>query len=370
MVEEEVVAAGITNERVWAAMRDVPRHLFVPAPERHLAYYDLALPIGEGQTISPPFVVAGMTQALRPRAADKVLEIGTGSGYQAAVLSLLVAEVYSIEIVPPLGQAAERTLRRLGYENVHTKIGDGFQGWREHAPFDKIIVTCSPESIPSPLVEQLREGGTIVIPLGERYQQTLYRFTKIDGDLKAESLAPTFFVAMTGAAESLRRFRDDSGVPRLVNGGFETADDRGRPDGWYYVRQAEVVTDAEAPEGERFLRFRNETPGRGAQSLQALGIDGGKVQALEVAVSVACREVRGGRSAQELPCVTLVFFDDERAPLGSQVLGPWSGTFRWTSRRARLQVPAAARLAVLSAGMNGAVGELSLDRLSIEPVLE
>ncbi|MCH5375348.1 MAG: protein-L-isoaspartate(D-aspartate) O-methyltransferase, partial [Planctomycetes bacterium] len=152
MVREEVVEAGVTDPRVCDAMRQTPRHLFVPASSRRLAYYDMALPIGGGQTISPPFIVAMMTQALEPRPQDKVLEIGTGSGYQAAVLSPLVADVYSIEIVPSLGRSARRVLQQLKYENVHTKIGDGFQGWAEHAPFDKIIVTCSPEKIPPPLV--------------------------------------------------------------------------------------------------------------------------------------------------------------------------------------------------------------------------
>ncbi len=143
----------------------------------------MALPIGDSQTISSPFIVALMTAALDPQPTDKVLEIGTGSGYQAAVLSPLVEHVYSIEIVEELGQTAKRTLSRLDYKNVSTRIGDGFLGWPNAAPFDKIIVTCSPESVPRPLIEQLREGGQMIIPVGERYQQTLYRMTKKDGEL-------------------------------------------------------------------------------------------------------------------------------------------------------------------------------------------
>ena len=365
MVREEVAGAGITDERVCAALRETPRHLFVPAAQQRSAYFDMALPIGGGQTISPPFVVASMTQALNPQPTDKVLEIGTGSGYQAAVLSPLVAEVYSIEIVESLGRTAEQTLRRLNYANVHTRVGDGFLGWPEHAPFDKIIVTCSPEQVPAPLVEQLREGGTMVVPLGKRYQQTLYRFRKVAGKLESESLEPTFFVPMTGAAEERRQRREDSGLPNLVNGSFESTDNENHPLGWYYVRQAEIVTGPEAAAGERFLRFRNETPGRGAQALQALGIDGRQVRQLDVSLKVETRDVRPGQSAQEVPRLGLSFFDEQRAPLGTQTLGPWTGTIPRTTKQVRISVPARCRLAVLAVGMFGAVGELSIDQLSV-----
>ena len=151
-----------------------------------------------------------------------MLEIGTGSGYQAAVLSGLVKNVYTIEIVKPLGERARQTFKRLRYKNVETKIGDGYQGWAEHAPFDKIIVTCSPEEVPAPLVEQLREGGRIVIPLGERYQQTLCSMIKQDGKLVVESSEPTFFVPMTGRAETLRAGQSEPPLTALVNGDFES----------------------------------------------------------------------------------------------------------------------------------------------------
>src|SRR4029077_19634839 len=155
MVDKEIVAAGVTNERVVRAMRETPRHEFVPANQREFAYYDMALPIGDAQTISPPFIVAYMTQEIDPQPTDRVLEIGTGSGYQAAILSPLVKDVYTIEIVDPLGRRADRTLKRLDYKNVFTRVGDGYQGWAEAAPFDKIIVTCSPEKVPQPLIDQL-----------------------------------------------------------------------------------------------------------------------------------------------------------------------------------------------------------------------
>ncbi|MBN1588865.1 MAG: protein-L-isoaspartate(D-aspartate) O-methyltransferase, partial [Pirellulales bacterium] len=254
MVDEELVAAGVKDARVIKAMRTTPRHEFVPVPQRPYAYFDMALPIGNRQTISAPFVVGYMTEQLDPKPTDRVLEIGTGSGYQAAVLSPLVADVYTIEIVEPLGRRAAKTLERLKYTNVHTKIGDGYQGWPEHAPFDKIIVTCSPEQVPKALADQLAEGGQMIIPVGERYQQTLYRLTKRDGKLLREKLRPTLFVPMTGAAETERRVQPDPSHPKLVNGDFEefaetkpapnaAPDAAGlkKPDGWHYQRQLEVI---------------------------------------------------------------------------------------------------------------------------------
>ena len=221
MAVEDIAAGGVTDPRVLKSMRTTLRHEFVPPPQRHLAYVDMALPIGEKQTISGPFVVAYMTERLEPRSTDRVLEIGTGSGYQAAVLSPLVKTVYSIEINKPLGEKAARILARLGYKNVITKIGDGFQGWPEHAPFDKIIVTCSPEEIPEPLVDQLAEGGRMVIPVGERYDQMLVLLTKRDGEMVRESLVPSLFVPMTGEAEEARVVQPDGTRPAIGTGGFE-----------------------------------------------------------------------------------------------------------------------------------------------------
>ena len=270
--EYEIVTAGVKDSRVCNAIRNTPRHEFLPTTLRRYAYLDMALPIGDGQTISSPFTVAYMTEQLHPDPADKVLEIGTGSGYQAAVLGGLVAEVYSIEIVEPLGKRAAKTLHRLGYTNVFTKIGDGYQGWAEHAPYDKIIVTCSPESVPKPLVQQLKEGGRLVIPLGQRYQQTLILFTKVKGALKPEPLQPTFFVPMVGRAEDERETPAEPAEPVLVNGDFSRVLGD-QPIGWYYVRQGKVEAAGPKP-GDACLTFRNETPGRSAQALQAVGIDG------------------------------------------------------------------------------------------------
>src|SRR6478735_7506669 len=221
LVDEILVPAGIKDPRVIQAMKDTPRHEFVPLEHRAKSYYDMGLPIGDSQTISSPLIVAQMTQALKPAAADKVLEIGTGSGYQAAVLSPLVKDVYTIEIVEKLGIKAKSTLERLGYKNVHTKVGDGFAGWPEFAPFTKIIATCAPEKVPQPLIDQLADGGILVAPVGERYSQTLYVMTKKQGKLEREALLPTLFVPMTGKAEDTRERKPDPDNPRLVNGSFE-----------------------------------------------------------------------------------------------------------------------------------------------------
>ena len=189
---------GIKDARVLDAMRTVPRHEFVPLPERHRAYGDHPLPIGHGQTISQPFIVAFMTEQLRPQPKDRVLEIGTGSGYQAAILAGLVREVFTIEIVAPLAQRAEADLRRLGYTNVFVKAGDGYQGWPEHAPFDAIIVTCAPDEIPKPLVAQLRDGGRMIIPVGpDGGVQELVLLEKRGAEMKQTKVLPVRFVPMT-----------------------------------------------------------------------------------------------------------------------------------------------------------------------------
>jgi protein-L-isoaspartate(D-aspartate) O-methyltransferase len=362
LVEYEIAAAGVKDARVCDAMRATPRHEFIPASMRRYAYFDIAVPIGEGQTISSPFTVAYMTEQLRPEPTDTVLEIGTGSGYQAAVLSPLVAKVYSIEIVEPLGKRAAQTLRRLGYQNVETKIGDGYQGWPEHAPFDKIIVTCSPENVPKPLVEQLKEGGRLVVPLGRRYQQTLYLFQKRGGALQAERLQPTFFVPMMGRAEEERILRPEGAAPALANGDFKQVSG-GQPVGWYYVRQGKVET-AETPSG-KCLSFRNASRGRAAQALQAVGVDGRRTQEIEISLRVRGQNVRGGSLAEQQPCLMVAFFNANRQPAGRFRIGPWSGSFDWVEKRLRIKVPPAARLASVEVGLWGGTGELSVAELSL-----
>ena len=196
MVREQLLPRGISHPGVLDAMGRVPRHALVPEALRSQAYGDHPLPIGLGQTISQPFIVAFMTQALEPRPSDRVLEIGTGSGYQAAVLSTLVAQVYSMELLEPLARRAEGDLRRLGYRNVRVRCGDGFKGWPEEAPFDAIIVTCAPEQVPQPLVDQLKEGGRMIIPVGTREAQELILLTKREGQLQRRAVLPVRFVPM------------------------------------------------------------------------------------------------------------------------------------------------------------------------------
>jgi protein-L-isoaspartate(D-aspartate) O-methyltransferase len=196
MVEQQLKSRGIKDERVLTAMAKVPREEFVPANERRDAYGDGPLPIGYDQTISQPYIVAFMTEQLRLKSADRLLEIGSGSGYQAAVLSELVADVYTVEIVEPLAETAKATLQRLGYQNVHLKVGDGYLGWPEEAPFDAIIVTCAPDKVPQAFVDQLKDGGRMVIPVGERFAQQLYLLEKKNGQLKESATLPVRFVPM------------------------------------------------------------------------------------------------------------------------------------------------------------------------------
>lgn len=202
MVAEQLAGPGrnITNALVLAAMGKVPRHEFVPERLRSEAYLDCPLPIGHGQTISQPFIVAFMTEQLEPQPTDRVLEIGTGSGYQAAVLAELVAKVYTIEIVEDLARQAAADLRRLGYTNVCVRTGDGYQGWPEAGPFDAIIVTCAPEAVPPPLVEQLKEGGRLILPVGPPWYQRMVLLRKKGGKLERHAVMPVRFVPMTGAS--------------------------------------------------------------------------------------------------------------------------------------------------------------------------
>jgi protein-L-isoaspartate(D-aspartate) O-methyltransferase len=371
LVDEEIVPNGIRNARVIAAIRNTPRHEFIPLAQRKYAYLDMALPIGQSQTISPPFIVAYMTEQIDPQPTDKVLEIGTGSGYQAAVLSPLVHEVYSIEIVPALGQRAAKTLKQLGvYGNVFTKIGDGYQGWPEHAPFDKIIVTCSPEQVPAPLVQQLKEGGRMIVPMGERYQQVLYLLKKVQGKLVTEALRPTLFVPMTGEAEAKRQILPDPTKPEIRNGSFEeTSGDPPKPSSWHYQQQLELIRGAaDAPSGKNYVTFHNAEPGRGSQALQGFAVDGRKVKQLEVSVMVRGKEIRPLPQTSQFPQVRIAFYDENRAPLGDGLAGQFHGTFTWEQQTGRINVPLRAREAILQIGLLGGTGELSMDAIQVRAV--
>jgi protein-L-isoaspartate(D-aspartate) O-methyltransferase len=200
MVEEQLKPRGIRDERLLAAMAKVPREEFVPENLRGQAYKDRALPIGHDQTISQPFIVAFMTEQLHLQPTDRVLEVGTGSGYHTAVLAELVKDVYSIEILEPLGKEASARLTRLHYRNAHVKVGDGYQGWPDVAPFDAIIVTCAPDKVPQPLTQQLKEDGRMIIPVGSGIDQQLYLLEKKQGQLAQTAILPVRFVPMMGEA--------------------------------------------------------------------------------------------------------------------------------------------------------------------------
>jgi len=197
MVETQIKARGIKDTRVLSAMLKVERHLFVPKEYQNSAYSDQPLPIGEGQTISQPYIVALMTELLELKGGEKVLEVGTGSGYQAAILAELAEEVYTIEIIENLASSAKALLLDLTYQNITVKAGDGYLGWPEAAPFDAIIITCAPDHIPNPLLEQLKEGGRMVLPVGT-YSQELQKLIKRSGKIETIHVTPVIFVPMTG----------------------------------------------------------------------------------------------------------------------------------------------------------------------------
>ena len=201
MVVAQIESRGIKNPLILQAMKKVPRHLFVAADLQDVAYTDGPLPIGHEQTISQPYIVALMTELLNLKRGEKVLEIGTGSGYQAAVLAEICSQVYSIEIVEPLALKADETLKKLGYKNVEVKVGDGYQGWEEHAPFDGIILTAAPDHIPQPLYDQLKLGARMVLPIGNGNQELMV-ITKTPEGMKKETVLPVRFVKMTGEAET------------------------------------------------------------------------------------------------------------------------------------------------------------------------
>jgi len=203
MIEEQLIKRNIKDNRVLDVMRKVPRHEFVPLLMRPLSYSDRPLSIGNGQTISQPYIVAYMTEAAMLKPSDRVLEIGTGSGYQAAVLAEICKSVYSIEILKNLGEKAKKLLVKLGYKNISFRIGDGYQGWPEKAPFDAILVTAAPNHIPKPLLNQLKIGGRMILPVGDRAQE-LIRITKTKTGTKKETLFPVRFVPMTGEAEKIK----------------------------------------------------------------------------------------------------------------------------------------------------------------------
>ena len=368
MVQRYLIPEGIDNERVLNSMRKVPRHEFVRSKDLAQAYFDTALPIGFQQTISPPYIVAYMTQSIDPQPTDRVLEIGTGSGYQAAVLAEISKEVYSIEIVEGLGKGAQKTLRELKYDNVHVKVGDGFKGWPEHAPFDKIIVTCSPESVPKPLIEQLKEGGKMIIPVGERYQQIFYLLQKENGKLIEKKLLPTLFVPMTGESEEKRKEQPDPLHPVVVNGSFEVDGNKdGLTDNWHYQRQTKLV-QGNAKDGNFIIQLENKTPGRPAQMLQGMAVDGSKISHLQIELWVQYKNIIKGRNRYQRGGILIFYYDHIRRPLGQALVGPFVGTASWEQISRKIPVPEKTREVILNLGLNGATGSLEVDAVSLTPI--
>jgi protein-L-isoaspartate(D-aspartate) O-methyltransferase len=366
MVATKIEAEGITNSRVLAAMRLVPRHEFVPRAQRARAYDDVALPIGEQQTISPPYIVAYMTETLDPQPDDRVLEIGTGSGYQAAVLAAIVREVYTIEIVSPLAKQAARRMKDMGYSNVHCLDGDGFKGWPEQAPFDKIIVTCSPESVPQPLIDQLKEGGRMIVPVGERYQQAFHLLKKENGELRDERLVSTLFVPMTGDAETQRRVQPDPTRPQVINGSFELDENEdGKADGWHYQRLT-TLSDDEPMHGQFCLRFENEHHDNQSQALQGCAIEGRTIGLVRLNYWVRCEGITPGPATTDQAGIVVHFYDGIRREIGMQQVGKWQGGFGWTQATSGISVPPAAKEMIIRIGLNGATGQLDLDDLKLE----
>ncbi len=369
LIKNVLIPNGIRDPRVLKSVGSTPRHEFVPKKYAHQAYQDIAIPIGESQTISSPFIVALMTQSLDPKPTDKVLEIGTGSGYQAAILSPLVKEVYTIEIVEDLGQHTKQFLADMNYTNVHCLIGDGFKGWKEHAPFDKIIVTCSPEKVPEPLVEQLVEGGLMIVPVGERYQQMLFLMRKVDGKLEREALQPTLFVPMTGAAEDAREITPDPKNPKLANGSFEQPlINNSRVPGWYYQFGCIVVQDSNAPDGRNAVEFKSNDSKSPSMLLQGLAIDGSIVKKIKLGGWISTENVKIGKNLEDSPSIAIQYFDSNRNRIGYNYIGGFKGSRKWKKEDKIFTVPPATREVIVSIGLFGAVGAARFDDIFIEAV--
>lgn len=369
LIKNVLIPNGIKDPRVLKSVGSTPRHEFVPKKYAHQAYQDIAIPIGESQTISSPFIVSLMTQSLNPKPTDKVLEIGTGSGYQAAILSPLVKDVYTIEIVEELGQHTKQFLADMNYTNVHCLIGDGFKGWKEHAPFDKIIVTCSPEKVPEPLVEQLVEGGLMIVPVGERYQQMLFLMRKVDGKLEREALQPTLFVPMTGAAEDAREVNPDPKNPKLANGSFEQAlINNSRVPGWYYQFGCIVVQDSNAPDGQNAVEFKSNDPKSPSMLLQGLAIDGSFVKKIKLGGWISTENVKIGKNPEDSPSIAIQYFDSNRNRIGYNYISGSKGSHKWKKEDKIFTIPPATREVIVSIGLFGAVGVARFDDIFIEAV--
>ena len=365
MVDEDVVGAGVKNSLVIQSMRDTPRHEFVlpkliePGVSRHVAA-DRRTPNYFAADVRGLYDRAVGSAAEGSRVGDRHRQRLSSGGAQSVGKRGVHDRNHRIA-----GKARKQTLNRLKYTNVFVKIGDGYQGWPEHAPFDKIIVTCSPEEVPQPLIDQLKEGGRMIIPVGERYQQVFHLLKKQNGELVNEALRPALFVPMTGKAEESRQVQPDPLHPKLINGGFEeVVGTDGQPTGWYYVRQMKVVTAPDAPEGQNYVTFSNSEPGRASRAVQGFPIDGRKVHDLELSCMVRGAEITPGSAPDQKPQLAIMFLDENRSPVGHLKIGPWEGTFAWQRVTGRIRVPPHAREGIVNIGLLGATGEVSVRRHS------
>ncbi len=368
MVNEEISAQGIENERLLTAMREVPREQFLPLSKRNLAYLNVAVTYGDGHIILPPLVTAHLIEQVDPQKNDKVLVIGSGSGYSTALLSRMCREVDAVEIDPVVAKSAEETLARLKYTNVRMRIGDGFEGWKEHAPYQRIIVECSPENVPQPLVDQLAEGGMLLVPVGDEFDQTMHLCKKENGKLSTLSLWPTLLLPMKGKAEELRSQSDKPRDPTLLNSGFEelVPQTKDVPAAWVYVRQGRAIADRSCPEGNNSMSFTNVTPGVVATAIQAFPVDGKKISELGIACKVWGMDIRPGQTRQQLPRVEVRFFDEKRRLVGGDWMGGWNMSFTWIKKDHVFAVPRLAKFAVIRIGLGGATGEIKFDDFKLE----
>ena len=381
MVDKEIVAAGVTNERVIRAMRDTPRHEFVPANQRRVRLSrhgpaDRRRPDDLAAVHRGLHDAGDRSAAHRPRAGDRHRQRLPGGRAQPAG----ERRVHDRDRRAAQPAARRATLKRLGYKNVFTRAGDGYKGWPEAAPFDKIIVTCSPEEVPQPLVDQLREGGLMIIPVGERYQQNLYLMRKVSGKLKSEALRATLFVPMTGEAEAQRAVKPDPEEStnrqrqlrrrarrrRRQQANGRTAKE---PAGWHYQRQLTLQAEcADAPDGKSYVTFHNAEPGRGSHALQGFAVDGREVSTLRL-ILLGPRRQHPPRRASQTNCRRSSSRSTTSAARRSaknrsaHSPAPSLGVDEDKS----LRVPLRAREAILRIGLLGAVGELSLDDLRLQP---
>ena len=268
----------------------------------------------------------------------------------------------------PLGKSAARRLKKLGYNNVTAKVGDGYQGWEEHAPFDKIIVTCSPEDVPQRLIDQLRDGGKMIIPLGERHQQVFYLFEKQEGKLVKQQLIPTLFVPMTGKAEDRRRVKPDPLHPHLVNGGFELDENDRQPRRRLALSAAKRIGDSPGTLGENVYALPERYAGPRGANPAGLRRRRDRRYAFGRQFVGATRGGPAGNTLQyESPSLQIYFYDRSRQVVGDAVVGPWSGSFAWKEIRETVKVPRHATEAIVRVGLNGGVGTMDVDEVRIAP---